>query len=252
MIDVHRRLASLATLALLFISSPAIGATDTMFTDRPVVEVLRELRDPGLEFIYSSELLPPSIRVLAEPKASNRLMIAREILAAHGLSLAVVRPGLYAVVRARRPVMNGAVSGQVVDAHSDQPLANARLELLPIGAVQWSDELGRFSIGPVPEGTYTLRAEAAGFEPSERPELSVSAAEATAELRLVPAMTELAEVVVATSRYAFDRSGSFGSLLLEGETMAAQPSLGEDALQQLRGRLVVTALGAGQLCLRRH
>ncbi len=236
MIDVHHRLASLATLALLFISSPAIGATDTMFTGRPVVKVLRELRDTGLEFIYSSELLPPSIRVLAEPKASNRLMIAREILEAHGLSLSAVRPGLYAVVHARRPVVHGAVSGLVVDAHSDQPLANARLELLPIGAVQWSDELGRFSIGPVPEGIYTLRAEAAGFEASERPELSVSAAGATAELRLLPATTELAEVIVATSRYAFDRSGSFGSLLLEGETMAAQPSLGEDALRSL-GRL---------------
>ncbi len=206
------------------------------FAGRPVVEVLRELRDPGLEFIYSSELLLPSVKVLDEPKSGNRLLIAREILEAHGLSLAVVRPGLYAVVRANRAAVHGTVSGQVVNAQNGQPVAAARIELLPLGAAQWSDARGQFSLDLVPEGRYLLRARAAGFEPAELPEFSVSETGTTTELRLVPTTIELSEVVVATSRYAYDRSDAFGSVLLDGESLAAQPSIGEDAIRAL-GRL---------------
>ena len=49
------------------------------------MDVLSELRGPGLDFIYSSELLPRSLTVAVEPESSNRLLIAREILAARGL-----------------------------------------------------------------------------------------------------------------------------------------------------------------------
>ena len=236
MMDVFRRAAALASLTLLLVASPAIGAASTNFVGRPVVEVLRELRDPGLEFIYSSELLPTSVKVLDEPKSGNRLLIAREILEAHGLSLAVVRPGLYAVVRERGAVVHGALSGQVVNAQNGQAIAAARIELLPLGAVQWSDADGRFSMGLVPEGMYALRAQAAGFETTELPEFAVSATSATAELRLAPTTIELSEVVVATSRYAFNRSDAFGSVLLDGASLAAQPSIGEDAIRAL-GRL---------------
>ncbi len=203
---------------------------------RPLAEVLHELRDPGLEFIYSSELLPQSVKVLDEPRSTNRLLIAREILLPHGLSLAVVRPGLYAVIRANRTIVHGTVSGQVLNFKNGEPVAAARIELLPLGAAQWADARGRFSLELVPEGVYVLRAGAAGFQTAELADLAVSAAGATAELRLVPMTTELAEMVVATSRYGFDRSDAFGSMLLDGESLAAQPSIGEDAIRAL-GRL---------------
>jgi len=230
--DACLRLASLAALALLLFF-PTIAASAANLAGRPVIEVLAELKDTGLEFIYSSELLPSTMQVLAEPRSTSRLAIAREILAAHGLGLVAVRPGLYAVVRVLESIARGNIHGQVLDARSGKPIPAARLELLPIGSVQWSDAHGRFSIGPVPEGVYTLRAEAAEFDAREVPELSVSRAGAAVELRLAPTITELAEVVVATSRYAVDQSGSFGSVLLDGETLAALPSIGEDAIRSL-------------------
>ena len=233
MIRARRQRPCLVILLSLFVTPAAICATGATFAGRPVTEVLSELKDAGFELIYSSELLPSTMRVLAEPRSTSRLMMAREILAAHGLALTAVRPGLYAVVRAPDSVVRSSIRGQVLDARSGKPIPAARLELLPIGSVQWSDAHGQFSFGPVPEGVYTLRAEAPEFDARDVPELSVSRAGATVELRLVPTTTELAEVVVATSRYAVDRSGSFGSVLLDGETLAAQPSIGEDAIRSL-------------------
>jgi outer membrane receptor protein involved in Fe transport len=233
MSGAHRMLIGLAASLQLLTVQPANGASDADLVGRPVADVLVELKDASLDFIYSTELLPESVRVLAQPASTNRLMIAREILAPHDLTLSVVRPGLYAVVRARQAAAQGMLRGQVVDARRGRPIPFARLELLPIGAVQWSDASGRFVIGPVPEGTYSLRVEAAGFQVNETADLAITAAGADTELRLQPATTELAEVVVATSRYAFDRAGSFGSVMLEGESLASQPSLGDDAIRAL-------------------
>ena len=236
MLDAFRNAVAFAVVATSLLASPAVDAAGATLVGRPVVEVLRGLRGPGLEFIYSSELLPPSLTVLADPASGNRLLIAREILKAHGLSLAVVRPGLFAVVRERRAVVQGAVGGLVLNAESGQPIPGARIELLPLGAVKWSDSSGRFSLGLVPEGTYALRSWAAGFEVAELPEFPVSRAGATVELRLRPTTTELAEVVVATSRYGSDRADGFGAVLLDGDSLVSQPSIGEDAIRAI-GRL---------------
>ncbi len=235
MIGAFRRCAFGVFLLACLAAAAGADANERRFIGRPVVDVLLELRGPGLDFIYSSELVPGSLRVQQEPRSSNRLLIAREILLNHGLSLSVVRPGLYAVIPTTRRQQESRVQGQVLDDSNGRPIATARIVLLPVGAVGWSDARGRFSIGPVPEGIYSLRAEADGFEAAELPELSVSQA-AIATLRLTPARTQLSAVVVSTSRYAIDHSGDFGSIHIGGDTLAAQPVPGEDAIRAL-GRL---------------
>jgi hypothetical protein len=179
-------------------------------------------------------LLPATLRVLAEPRSNNRLLLAREVLAPHGLALSAVRPGLYAVVPADRRGRDRPLDGRVTEAASGKPVATARLELLPAGAVGWSDRGGLFSIGPVPAGSYTLQVEAPGFE-TELREVAVTAG-AAVEVQLKRARTELAEIVVSTSRYALDRDGMFDSVHLDGEAISAQPVIGEDAIRAL-GRL---------------
>ena len=168
MTEAYRRLALGALLAWCLVSAARADAAEARYAGRPVVEVLLELRAPGVDFIYSSELVPESMRVLAEPQAAGPLPIAREVLAAHGLTLSAVRPGLYAVTRRMSP----------------------------------STDVGHNASEP---------------ETAEPP-------------------TRLAEVVVSTSRYAFDRSGTFSSVSIAGDTLAAQPVLGEDAIRAL-GRL---------------
>ncbi len=92
-----RRILSGIALAHLLILTAA-GVETPRYTGRPVVEVLGALRDNGLEFVYSSDLVPPTLIVSAEPRAREPLLVALEILAAQGLTLAPVRPGLFAVV----------------------------------------------------------------------------------------------------------------------------------------------------------
>lgn len=167
MTEAYRRLAIGALLALCLVSTARADAAEVRYAGRPVVDVLLELRAPGLDFIYSSELVPDSMRVLAEPRAAGPLPIAREILAAHGLTLSAVRPGLYSVSRLMPPSDEG-------------------------------------SIAPEPQ--------------------------------IPEPPTRLTEVVVFTSRYAFDRSETFSSVSIAGDTLASQPVLGEDAIRAL-GRL---------------
>ncbi len=230
--DPCRFLIGMFLVACLGTAS-ADEAAPTNYAGRPVVDVLQELRGPGLEFIFSSELLPRSLRVTSEPVSRNRLLVAREILAAHGLSLSVVRPDLYAVVPAKRRVETRTIRGQVLSGDDGKPVAAARVQVIPLGASDWSNPEGRFSIGPVPDGDYTLQVQAAGHETAVRPKLAVAAGMGEIEVRLVADRQQLAEVVVSTSRYAVDRAGALGALNIDGDTLAVQPVIGEDALRAL-------------------
>ncbi len=64
-----------------------------------VGDVLTELRSQGLIFIYNTQMISDALRVRVEPQASGGVELAREILGAHGLSLLLVAPSTYAVVR---------------------------------------------------------------------------------------------------------------------------------------------------------
>jgi hypothetical protein len=69
-IRLRPRLGALLAASLLL---AAAGAAAAGYVGRPIVDVLEELRGPGLDFIYSSELLPRSLTVTVEPESGNRL-----------------------------------------------------------------------------------------------------------------------------------------------------------------------------------
>lgn len=158
----------LVIAAFLVLATPA-ALGEGPYVGRGVAEALRDLRGPGIDFLYSSDLLPDSLRVLREPAPGGPLLVARELLAQHGLALQAVRPGTYAVVR----------------------------------------------------------------DPRRSPE---AGAAADADPAAEPQLTPLSEVVVSTSRYALDGSGSMGAIRVVGHDLAVMPVLGADAIRAL-GRL---------------
>ena len=238
---IRQRFIVSAFLSINLLICAAFAAA-AVYIGRPIVDVLAELRGPGLEFIYSSDLLPRSLTVSVEPESTNRLLIAREILAARRLSLTVVRPGLFAVTSSAKAATDRFIRGSVVSAAAGHAVANASVRLMPILAVDWTNREGRFAIGPVPEGNYKLRVEADGYQAVEITDIAAGEASADTEVRLAPTTAELGEVVVATSRYALDRFGSSGAIQVAGDALAAQPALGEDAIRAL-GRLPGMAQG---------
>jgi hypothetical protein len=62
-------------------------------------EALEELRRAGLQLIFSSALVQPSFVVSVEPGRGPAEDMARKILAPYGLTLDMIKPGLFAVVR---------------------------------------------------------------------------------------------------------------------------------------------------------
>ena len=81
-------------LVALLMSEPA--AAD--YAGRRVGDVLNELRASGLTFIYSTQRVPADLLIEHEPAAQSGRELASEILAAHGLGISEVAPGVYTVV----------------------------------------------------------------------------------------------------------------------------------------------------------
>ncbi|HEY5810956.1 MAG TPA: TonB-dependent receptor plug domain-containing protein, partial [Povalibacter sp.] len=85
-----------ALLLLLFASQITFAA---QFAGRHVSDVLDELRNEGLTFIYNTGIVADDLVIATEPRATSGMALAREILQAHGLALSQVAPRTYAVIR---------------------------------------------------------------------------------------------------------------------------------------------------------
>lgn len=99
----------LLALMALCISDGILAAAP--YAGRPVQDVLRELTATGIRFVYNTQLVTSSMRVRAEPAASEPLEVARQILAPHGLGLLAAGEDVYAVV-ARHDGREQPASGQ--------------------------------------------------------------------------------------------------------------------------------------------
>jgi outer membrane receptor protein involved in Fe transport len=88
---------------LLVCTLLAAPASAQELRGRRISDVLDELRSTGLTFIYNTQILPNDLRVETEPRAREGVELAREILAARGLSLSPVAPGVFAVVTGQQP-----------------------------------------------------------------------------------------------------------------------------------------------------
>lgn len=87
--------------SLLLSTVPAWAATPTASV--PLAQVLRELSDPRLQFVFSSRLVPDSLRIdvgadALRARGPDVLQSLATALAPLGLGLARVAPGIYAIV----------------------------------------------------------------------------------------------------------------------------------------------------------
>jgi hypothetical protein len=116
---------SIATVPLASVSGPVLsdargpaagGVEGTKYAGRPLGDVLRELQADGLNIVFSSELVRPAMKVLAEPKAVQPRRILDEILRPHGLQVRAGPGGALLVVRLveQKPSLV-TVAGHVVE-----------------------------------------------------------------------------------------------------------------------------------------
>ncbi len=89
-------------LALLLVADPP-RTEPLRFKDRPLVEVLGDLRRGGLKIVYSDDLVRPSMRVTQEPARGSPREVLDGVLKPHGLAVRPGPGGRLLVVRAPRP-----------------------------------------------------------------------------------------------------------------------------------------------------
>lgn len=80
-------------------SGAAAQPADIPLAGRRVSEVLDQLRNEGLSFVYNTQIVADTLVVTTEPRARNGVELAKEILAPYGLGLSQVTPRLFAVVK---------------------------------------------------------------------------------------------------------------------------------------------------------
>jgi len=83
--------------ALALLAIVAIAAT--RFAGRPLADVLRDMQQRGLNVVYSSDLVKPEMRVIAEPRANDDRAILDEILPPLGLAAKNGPGGVVLIVR---------------------------------------------------------------------------------------------------------------------------------------------------------
>jgi hypothetical protein len=88
---MSERAIAMAVIVGVLIGAPSAAfggqAEGKKYAGRAVVDVLRELQATTLKIIFSTELVPPALRVVREPRATDARGIALQILEPHGLTL---------------------------------------------------------------------------------------------------------------------------------------------------------------------
>ncbi|MEW6337445.1 MAG: TonB-dependent receptor [Acidobacteriota bacterium] len=204
---------------------------------RSLASLLDELRQEGLQIVYSTALVRPEMTVLTEPEATEPRRLLDEILRPHGLAVFEASGGQLVVVAAPRTSAppTGSIRG-MIEAPIDGPLlttVSIRVEGTPLQATV--SEEGRFELGGVPSGEQALAIDSPFFEPRRVERLTVRAGEATTvTVRLEPAALFLSEIVVTPSHLRIQREQPEVRMFLSREEVDRTPHAGDDLLRALR------------------
>jgi hypothetical protein len=99
-------------LACLVFGSALAGS----YRGLTLAQALQQLRQQGLNVLYSSDLVQPSMQVGDEPKASDPRKVLEELIAPHGLAVRVGPSGTLLLIRAAPATAAARVSG-IADPH---------------------------------------------------------------------------------------------------------------------------------------
>ena len=236
----------LTTILLLLASCNFILADEhndhaENYLGRSVSEVIELVRQQGYTIAYSSQLVPPSLLVLAEPLNREPIELVAEILKPHGLMLKLT-DGIYLVVR-NTEATPGADSGSLLLIVRDQ---SSRLITIPVNiraspALPAEEKSGQgvYQFTGLAAGQYELEIVAFGYEPLKQSIEIHSMDVAVVSVRLQPGVAELEELTVSTSRYMLFANSQF---FVNQRAIENLPDIGNDPIRTVH-RLPGAAAG---------
>jgi outer membrane receptor protein involved in Fe transport len=221
-------------LLALWLLGPTLAAAqpEPPLRGRSVQSVIDELRSAGAPLVYSSNLVPSTLTVVAEPSAAEPLALAREILLPHGL---VVREegSVWLVVRAEPSAREapGGVRLSVRAAYGGAPIPRFTVQLDPPNGPTVDGLDGRVELAALRAGNHSLLVRAEGFV-SDRVAIDVAAGRvADLSVALFETVPPLDEVVVTASRYEVGSRAEPSATYFSRDEIESLASLGDDTLR---------------------
>ena len=135
MSSLPARCRIVARVVALLIVSVGHAATDA-WTGRPLSELLEALRHAGLEMAYSTELVPPGLRITTPPAGRTLREQAESALAAYDLRLTPVARNRFVVARAQPDDRNATAPQAGADDAPQVPLQVAPLDEVLVSAIR--------------------------------------------------------------------------------------------------------------------
>jgi hypothetical protein len=133
-------------------------------------------------------------------------------------------------------------SGMVSDTLDGTTISGARIEVLGTAVSARSSEDGRFRLGPVAPGRYTVRVTRIGYQPVTIGDVRFPEdVNGALSVEMRRGSVALSEVIVTPGHFGLLQTGVTGSQSLSRETLETIPQLGEDIYRAVSRLPGVTA-----------
>lgn len=228
----------LVLVLLLPLVAWAQDDTARPYAGRPLVDVIEQFQQDGLNLAYSTNLVPADLLVLAEPSPGEPIEIVRQVLRDHGLTIRT-ESGVHLVVRFDQDGLEPGSVLLVITSNVDhQPLDRASIDVEPELPASSRLKPGIFEYPDVPPGRYRFSIEVEGFDPWHRV-IDVWPGEPNVvPVGLDEEKPEIESIAVSASRYEILRDMAASRFVLDQRTIQNMPDVGEDpirAVQRLPG-----------------
>ncbi len=234
----------LLVLLLLPIAAWAQDEPAQPLAGRPVVEVIEEFRDSGLNLAYSTNLVSEELVILAEPSAAGPLDVLREVLRPHGLTIRT-EAGVHLVVRFDQDGLEpGSVLLVITSKADSQPLDSVAVRVDPELPDAARLNPGLYEFAEVPPGRYQFSIEVDGFDPVRRVIDVWPGEPVVVPVGLDEEKPAIETISVSASRYEILRDIATSRFVLDQRTIQNLPDIGEDPLRAIQRLPGAAASGA--------
>jgi RNA polymerase sigma-70 factor (ECF subfamily) len=228
------RRSTLAIVLVLALASLVADAQDSdRFAGRPLAEVLADLQAEGLQIVFSSAVVTPTMVVEEEPHGDDPRSILDQVLRAHGLR-AEVAPGGQILILVATPA-TGSIRGIVTVGGNRVSIADLVITVDGSTAQAATFEDGRFVIDDIPAGRYTVKATSSAFMDQSIDDVRVKPRQVS-HLRfdLVPVSVFLNEVIVTPSHFRLLEEQPESRQFLSREEVQQMPHAADDLYRAVK------------------
>ena len=231
---------TLAIVLVLALAPQAADAQDSgRFAGRPLAEVLTDLQAEGLQIVFSTAVVQPSMVVQSEPQGDDPRNILDQVLRPHGLRAEDAPSGKILILAAARvdsaTPATGSIQGIVTVGGNRVGITDLVIAVDGTGLQATTLDDGRFVIDDIPAGRYTVTATSSAFTTQSIDDVGVMPGQVS-RLRfdLLPVSVFLNEVIVTPSHFRLLEEQPESRQFLSREEVRQMPHAADDLYRAVK------------------